>query len=175
VEALPWYSQAIDTLSTAIARRGSDFGTQQFLRNSHVGRAMALAALGRHAEAALDYGRAAELDGGPRRTDWSLERGLGLARAGLPAKAASEAEELLHVGKLDAWQLYDAACVFGLCAGGQPAAREQHAARAIELLRQAVAKGYKNVAHMKKDSDLDALRGRADFQQLLAELEAKKP
>jgi hypothetical protein len=29
------------------------------------------------------------------------------------------------------------------------------------------------VAHIKKDADLDALRERADFQKLLADLEAK--
>jgi hypothetical protein len=43
------------------------------------------------------------------------------------------------------------------------------------MLRDAVAKGYKDAAHMKKDSDLDPLRKRDDFQKLLAELEGKKP
>ena len=43
-----------------------------------------------------------------------------------------------------------------------------------EMLREAVDKGYKDVAHMKKDKDLDALRGRGDFQKLLVELEAAK-
>ena len=32
----------------------------------------------------------------------------------------------------------------------------------MALLRQAVQKGYQNVAHMKKDADLDALRDRDD-------------
>jgi hypothetical protein len=45
----------------------------------------------------------------------------------------------------------------------------------VELLRQAVQQGYKDVAHMKKDPDLDALRQRPDFRQLLADLEAKAP
>ena len=44
----------------------------------------------------------------------------------------------------------------------------------MELLKQAVAKGYKNVAHMKQDRDLDPLRDRQDFKKLLAELEGKK-
>jgi hypothetical protein len=42
----------------------------------------------------------------------------------------------------------------------------------VEALRQAVAKGYKDAAHLKKDPDLDPLRGRGDFQKLLAEVEA---
>jgi hypothetical protein len=43
--------------------------------------------------------------------------------------------------------------------------------RAVGALRQAVAKGYQDSAHMQKDTDLDPLRGRDDFQTLLAELE----
>ena len=52
--------------------------------------------------------------------------------------------------------------------------QDQYAARAVELLRQAFAKGYKEAAHMKKDKDLDALRDREDFKRLVAELETKK-
>jgi hypothetical protein len=45
------------------------------------------------------------------------------------------------------------------------------------MLRAAVARGFKDTAHIKKVSDLDPLRGRDDFQKLLAELEkgAGKP
>jgi hypothetical protein len=35
------------------------------------------------------------------------------------------------------------------------------------------AKGFKDGAHMKKDTDLDPLRQRPDFQELLRQLEAK--
>ena len=40
-------------------------------------------------------------------------------------------------------------------------------------LRQAVKAGYKDVAFIKKDTDLDALRDRADFQELLGQLQAR--
>jgi hypothetical protein len=50
---------------------------------------------------------------------------------------------------------------------------EQYARRAVALLRQAVQKGYKDVTHMTKDPDLDALRARDDFKELLAQLELK--
>ena len=36
-----------------------------------------------------------------------------------------------------------------------------------------VSKGYKAVAHMKKDTDLDPLRQRDDFRKLVADLEGK--
>jgi tetratricopeptide (TPR) repeat protein len=44
---------------------------------------------------------------------------------------------------------------------------------AMDWLNQAVAGGFKDVAQIKKDTDLDALRGRDDFKKLVAELEAK--
>jgi hypothetical protein len=53
--------------------------------------------------------------------------------------------------------------------------RKQHAQfygdQALALLRTAVARGYQDAAHMKKDTDLDPLRGRDDFRKLLAELD----
>jgi hypothetical protein len=54
---------------------------------------------------------------------------------------------------------------------GEEKTREELAARATELLRQAVAKGYKNAAHMRTDADLDGLRQRDDFRKLLAEMD----
>ena len=74
-------------------------------------------------------------------------------------------------------EVYDAACAFALCVplADQAKDRERLAARALELLRQAVALGYKDVAHMKKDTDLDALRQRDDFRKFLLELEKSLP
>jgi hypothetical protein len=37
-------------------------------------------------------------------------------------------------------------------------------------LRQAVRAGFKDAAHMNKDTDLDALRGRSDFKKLVQQL-----
>jgi hypothetical protein len=46
--------------------------------------------------------------------------------------------------------------------------------QAVAALRQAVAKGAKEVAGMKTDQGLDPLRPRTDFQKLLADLTATK-
>jgi hypothetical protein len=45
----------------------------------------------------------------------------------------------------------------------------------VVLLREAAEKGFRDVAHMRRDTDLDALRRRADFQQFLRELQGKAP
>jgi hypothetical protein len=54
-------------------------------------------------------------------------------------------------------------------AGGQQADAE--ADRAMVWLKEAVAAGYKDAAHLKHDKDLDTLRGRADFTELVTMLE----
>ncbi len=45
--------------------------------------------------------------------------------------------------------------------------RDDYAARAVKLLRQATAVGFRNHAKWLKDTDLDPLRDRADFQAVL--------
>jgi hypothetical protein len=44
---------------------------------------------------------------------------------------------------------------------------------ATNMPRDAVTKGWRSTARMKKDSELEPLRTREDFRQLLAELEGK--
>jgi hypothetical protein len=100
----------------------------------------------------------------------------------LPAAVESAAKMKERAGD-KANQLYDAACAYALCAGAAKQAKspvtgapgpEKLAEEAMALLKQAVAKGYKNAAHMKQDKDLDSLRDREDFKKLLAELEGRK-
>jgi hypothetical protein len=40
----------------------------------------------------------------------------------------------------------------------------------MQWLHRAVARGYRNVALMRRDSDLDPLRSRPDFQLLMMDL-----
>ncbi len=51
---------------------------------------------------------------------------------------------------------------------------DAEANRAMAWLRQAVAAGHNDVASLKESKNLDSLRERADFQEFIAELEAKK-
>jgi hypothetical protein len=80
---------------------------------------------------------------------------------------------------------YDAACFLSLCIPivakldklddtKRKDAVQFYGDAAMKLLRDAVGKGFKDAAHMKKDTDLDPLREREDFKKLVAELEARK-
>ncbi len=93
-----------------------------------------------------------------------------LAKNDLPN--ARRAAELLAESAALPDAFCDAADVFArLSASGEKESREKDLLRAVDLLRRAVAKGYRNVAHLKQDVDLDPLRKRDDFQKLISDLE----
>jgi hypothetical protein len=103
---------------------------------------------------------------------------------GAHGAAADAAGELGRAAVEPGNDAYSAACFLCRCVplaehdAKLSEARRQDRARtyadgAVGMLRQAVANGYKDVARLKKDTDLDPLRARPDFQNLLAKLEKK--
>ena len=177
-QALEWSAKAIANLESVLRQVKVDATTQLFLRNAHVARARALDDLKRYAEAAAAWDKAAELSPQPLRPEMRMSRALSRVRAGQVDAATREAEELAK--NADAGLLYNVACIFALAAArpdesGGSLSKEDCAKRAITLLQQAVAKGYNNAEHMKRDHDLEALREREDFKKLLAELKKKSP
>jgi tetratricopeptide (TPR) repeat protein len=93
------------------------------------------------------------------------------------------AEMWENLNRTDADSLYESACMRAVTASvihatdKSPEAAKQadaEADRAVAWLKQAIAAGYKDAAHMAKDKDLDALRDREGFKKLVAELEAGK-
>jgi tetratricopeptide (TPR) repeat protein len=113
-------------------------------------------------------------------------RTLAVSYLGLAAHArlATTADELARFGHDPANDTYLAACYLARCVtlAGKDAQLDEarrkelakaYADRGLALLRQAVARGYKNTAQLKKDPDLQPLRARDDFKKLLADLERK--
>jgi hypothetical protein len=178
--ALPWYAQAISTLQGVWAQDRRLVTAQRFLRNAHWGRAEALARLGRHAEAAPDWGRASELDEGPARLWFRLRRAACWAEAGDHARAVAEANSVTEEKGVPPAIVYDAARVFSLSAKAAKSdvkLCDQYATRAVKLLakvRDAVLfKDPEAVEHAKQDPDLAPLHGREDFKKLMAQIEAE--
>ena len=68
---------------------------------------------------------------------------------------------------------YRGECLVVARAGCGALCRAQYASRAMDVMRQAVAKGFGNARLMQTDHDLDCLRSRNDFKKLLAEVEQK--
>jgi tetratricopeptide (TPR) repeat protein len=124
------------------------------------------------AQAVADPASALELPDGLRGTVLSAAISA-LARKEKQLAKTVAAAELLVANARTPFDLYNAACGFALCVplADQPATREKYATRAVELLRQAVAKGYNDPVEMQTEADFEALRSRADFRKVVNELE----
>jgi serine/threonine protein kinase/tetratricopeptide (TPR) repeat protein len=169
-DALAWFDQAIAVLAPVVAREPGLRGAREVLRNSHSARAATLDRLERYEEAAKHWEKAMKLSQGSDRTYRHYLLMMSRVHAGQLELAMKDADELAKVGAQGV--LYNCACVYALAHAKTK--DDKHGARAVALLRQAVARGWRDVAHLKKAVDLDSLRGRADFQQILAALKKKK-
>jgi tetratricopeptide (TPR) repeat protein len=90
------------------------------------------------------------------------------------------AEALLEeLPNRDTVSTYDLACTQALIAGrlgakgAEAAERARYKQRAMGTLRRAFDAGYRDLENIRADTDLEALRPRDDFRQLLAGLEAE--
>jgi serine/threonine protein kinase/tetratricopeptide (TPR) repeat protein len=98
------------------------------------------------------------------------------------ARLAAVADEMARFGHDPVKAPYDAARYLCRCVrlagkdaslqeSEREAAAQRYADRALVLLRQAVARGFRDAAGMKRNPDLAPLRAHEGFQKLLAELE----
>jgi tetratricopeptide (TPR) repeat protein len=173
-DSLEWFTRAVAVL-TPLASDPGQATARRFLINSYLNRALTLDKLGRPSESAKDWARAEEMYPPQERTRLRLMRGVSRATAADAVTELGEAAELLKSPDWSATQFYHFAGVYASAAGKDAAKRDGYAARAVELLRRAVAKGYDDADQMAKDKDLDPIRGRDDFKKLLDELKAKAP
>ncbi len=168
--ALDWFAGAVAALEPVHRADPQPGKARQFLRNSHWGRARARKQLGRFAEAVADWDRALALDDGSGRAALRLGRAITLAAAGDVAPALAAADELARAWPAPPVQRYNLACVYALAAAKLPPADAgRAAAKAVGALRQAAAAGLA-MPHLLADPDLAAVRGRADFAELLWDL-----
>jgi serine/threonine protein kinase/tetratricopeptide (TPR) repeat protein len=144
--ALARYDKAIEILDSVVGRGYGD-GRSEFL-NARLARAITLTELGEH------------------------------------ARAVAEAEAVAAQGGLSEVNLYNLGCFYShasaaadndarLSAAERSRLTGRYVDRAMDFLRQAVAKGYQNVAVLKADKDLQPLRSRHDFQELVREVERR--
>jgi eukaryotic-like serine/threonine-protein kinase len=172
-ESLEWFDKAIRVLKPVHEKEPRDVTAQQYLRNSYWMRARAFDLLQKFAEAVKDCDRAIELSPPMERPGLRVQRINSRLQAGQVGEAIAEAAELTKSSGWHFAQLYDFACIYAIASGKIADKKQEYADRAMEMLQKAVKAGYKDAAHMKKDTDLDPLRGREDFKKLLAELETK--
>lgn len=174
-DCLEWFGKAIDTLGPLHTADPRAVTPRQFLRNSYGGRAEYLGRLGKHTEAAADWDKAVDLSPRQEQPLVRAVRANSRLHAGQVPEAVAEVAELRKLSGWGGVQWYDFARVYAVASGKMADKKVEHADTATELLQKAVKAGYKDAAHLKADKDLEPLRERDDFKQLVAELEKKFP
>jgi serine/threonine-protein kinase len=107
-----------------------------------------------------------------------------LASRGRHADAATTGDKFQSLGPEAPYFLYWAARSYSLSVpavavskkdltADDRALQARYAEKAMDLLRQAIDRGYKDVKRLRYEPDLDPLRSRDDFKKLLAEVEEK--
>ena len=180
-EAAVAYESAVSLLADYATWPTTEVGTRQTLADAHANLGRLHKTSGR-SQAARDHFRAAlELYDGlvaraPTNVEYAVGRGKILGRLvavlrQLPvADALAEAADLVTRGPWDSGQLYALASAYAVASGQDGADKEEHALRAVELLRRAVARGWADPAVLAADRSFDAIRPRADYQQFVAGL-----
>ena len=189
--ALEWLTQSTTILERNAARVPPTAESRQSLAQAHAKRGACLYLLKRYAEAVPCFDRALALDKGEHRREWSRSRDMTiqairqlimpaqvLARKGSHVQAAATALALARGPNAHPELDYNAACVYAICADKvkdkDVMARDDYAAEAIALLKHAQTGGLFNsqemVGFLRTDKDLNPLREREDFKQLVSDV-----
>jgi formylglycine-generating enzyme required for sulfatase activity/tetratricopeptide (TPR) repeat protein len=156
--------------------------------DAHKIRALAYAAVGKPEEAKRDLAEVRHR--APKARNWAHVDAIVAAYLAEDAEGMRRLEAILAEQGADGYVVYNAACAYAQVSGlltrdsfggpgqvrAEPGTRlaraNRYAERAIDLLRQAFAKGYpRNTDLLRTDPDLDPLRRRPGFAQCLRELQ----
>jgi tetratricopeptide (TPR) repeat protein len=186
--SLDAFAQAVENLEAIRKKQPDDATARLFLRNTLWGRARSLDLLGRYPAALSDWDQAVKLDAGPQRPFLLAQQARTLARSGDHLRAVEQVNKLVSQGNPSGPFAFTLAGVYALASRAALAEssrplpeREKraggHAKEALALLKRAAEAGFfrdaKNVERAKKGADLEALRGREDFEGFLASLSEK--
>jgi serine/threonine-protein kinase len=193
-EALIAYQRTLSIRQKLVDANPNVTDFQANLSSTHQVTGWALNDTGKAAEALAEFERAIAImqklaDANPNVIEWKTElaNDYGFVggihcKAGRKAEAVASLRQAVTVLKrLPSHRpadLYNLACGHALLAGlaagpgaGMTASLgETEADEAMEWLRRAVAAGYRKLAFMRIDPDLDSLRSRPDFQHLMLDL-----
>jgi serine/threonine protein kinase/tetratricopeptide (TPR) repeat protein len=170
-EALPWHTKAVDRLTPVVEAQPRLVRARLGLRNARVCLAQDLAALNRFDEALAGFDAALKLDDGSFRLLIRVRRADCLNGLGRTAEARREADEAMADPSAPPGIIYYCACTTSQSSAAPGAtAAESQAARAVQLLRKAIVKGYADIGQLLADSDLAPLRKRADYAEFLWDL-----
>jgi eukaryotic-like serine/threonine-protein kinase len=177
-DAIVWFDRSNATLAPLL-KKSDDPRVRSVIRNNHWGRADAYAAKKMYAESLAAFDDTHTMAEERNRSEIQLARALVQARSGDHAGAIAAVDAITTAKTAKGSNWFDGAKVFAAAAivvkADAPKA-EGYRLRAVAALRKAFESGYfKNASMLRelKSRDLELLRDRTDFQQLVKEIESK--
>jgi eukaryotic-like serine/threonine-protein kinase len=178
-EAADWSDRATRLFTEYYKTHGNPpFENDNQLRHTHRNRAVAFNWLDRGAEAVAEIDLALKYTPVADQPYYQIMRVRYVAKSGDHRLAANQAAAALAKPNrgLGYWYYWDAALAYSLCvraAKNDPKLQTEYGDLAIATLKKSLDMGFNDLDLIKKDPDLEALRGRNDFRKLVAQLEAK--
>ena len=172
LESIQWYDKAIETILSVFESTASAKVTNESLFECYFGRALAKSLLKQ--DTADDWKKAVETMPMGDSRQARFIRARTLIQAGRAEDAVAQFEEIVNAALDDSneqpWSVvewYDAACFYSFASSKIPDRQEEFTVRALDLLRRAVDHGLDDVARLERQSELDPIREREDYKQLL--------
>jgi serine/threonine-protein kinase len=174
-EALQQFDGSLETAGEYLRRGQPKSLIQNTIMADHVGRAIALDRLGRHADAADAWTQAIALQADAnKKLSYRSLRAFQMAKAGQTDAALSEVADLSGRPNAGVDALYNCACVYAQSIPAAPAREDELTARAVGLLRRAKDAGAftipKRLKNLDSDADLNPIRKSEAFRKFRAEL-----
>ena len=177
-DSLVWFDRAIQTLQVVYAKDEAQLDARAFLRNSYHSRATAFDQLLSYSQAIKDWDLVIELSLPQQKHSARVSRVISLHLDGQVSKAIDEIAELTNPTPTESRHevprgadYYNFACIYALSSTKAPGQQVEYRNRAIAMLRQSIQSGFSDKSQISQDPDLDPLRERDDFKQILAEVD----
>ncbi|MFO0911614.1 MAG: protein kinase [Pirellulales bacterium] len=105
-------------------------------------------------------------------THWRIKlestRAWALFELGKTGEALKQVNHLIKQRRqVESLDLYNFACLYSMASAVQKDQQDEYRRRAVRILHYALTAGFSDANHLRVDPDLDALRDRHDFQELL--------
>jgi serine/threonine protein kinase len=172
--SLLWFEKAFESLKKVPEFESQLASYQRYLVRSFQGRGKAYDQLRMETKADADWQKARELSSEEDQCRVRTRRAIHLVFDGQVPKAIAMVEELAKLPIKEAKRWYEMGSVYSLASKLNSDQDQKYSDRAMELLKKAAKLDYGDVESMTKDTNLDPVRERDDFKQLVEELKEKK-
>lgn len=172
-DGLKWFTKAVTLLEPRVRSEPKDKMARQFLRNSYWSRAKVKDKLGQTAAATTDWDEAISLSPPREKVILKQFRADSRVRAGLVEEAIENIDAIDSLLKWPPSNRYNFACICAVASEktDDDEKKKEYSDKAMNLLRAAVRDGWKDAKKIATDPDLDSLRDRDDFRELLDEMQ----